>query len=271
MKNKTLIEITKDLIKKHLEYCTPDEIMMFKKMYSHGDLEKDINLVVDDLEDEKVDHAFTQCENTLNNDTVRPYLIKIGKLRLNRKYNPKYGDDRECACGHSYYRHFDTYEDMSHIGCKYCQCYNFEEATDDSVEKNIIDNLMKPRYELIEDYPGCNLEVGEIFGYEGIDVEFYEKYPKIFRKVNWYEDREEQELPKYLKFVWDGNLQDVVKVNSWLYGNSYAEEKNKTGKLNGFTQLSHTTDSLPRVSLNGWEPATEKEYQTFIKQQNYEK
>lgn len=44
------------------------------------------------------------------------------------KYNPKYGDERVCKCGHSYYRHFDSYEDMEPIGCKYCECMEFEEA-----------------------------------------------------------------------------------------------------------------------------------------------
>lgn len=35
-------------------------------------------------------------------------------------YDPKFGDDVLCECGHPYYRHFDTYEDMSPVGCKYC-------------------------------------------------------------------------------------------------------------------------------------------------------
>ena len=35
-------------------------------------------------------------------------------------YDPTYGDDIECLCGHPYYRHFDTYEEMSPVGCKYC-------------------------------------------------------------------------------------------------------------------------------------------------------
>lgn len=43
------------------------------------------------------------------------------------KYDPEFGDDRICKCGHTYYRHFDSYEDMYPIGCKYCECYEFEE------------------------------------------------------------------------------------------------------------------------------------------------
>lgn len=50
-------------------------------------------------------------------------------------YDPNYGDDRLCKCGHPYYRHFDTYEDMAPVGCKYCnhydECPHFEEADKD--------------------------------------------------------------------------------------------------------------------------------------------
>lgn len=45
-------------------------------------------------------------------------------------YDPKFGDDRVCQCGHPYYRHFDSHEDMAPVGCKYCQCERFVEKTD---------------------------------------------------------------------------------------------------------------------------------------------
>ena len=48
------------------------------------------------------------------------------------QYNPDFGDGKLCTCGHIYYRHFDTYEKMAPVGCKYafqCQCSGFKEAT----------------------------------------------------------------------------------------------------------------------------------------------
>lgn len=42
-------------------------------------------------------------------------------------YDPAFGDDRLCMCGHPYHRHFDSYEDMEPVGCKYCQCCVFKE------------------------------------------------------------------------------------------------------------------------------------------------
>lgn len=57
----------------------------------------------------------------------QPY-IEHTELVVIRVYNPKYGDDRVCECGHTYYRHFDTYCDMYNWGCKYCGCFDFKES-----------------------------------------------------------------------------------------------------------------------------------------------
>ena len=66
-------------------------------------------------------------ERLQGNEHPNPaYLVETSEKMV---YNPKYGDDRMCICGHPYYRHFDTYEDMYPVGCKYCDCYTFVEAT----------------------------------------------------------------------------------------------------------------------------------------------
>jgi hypothetical protein len=44
-----------------------------------------------------------------------------------RTYDAGFGDDRLCACGHPYYRHFDSYDDMHPVGCKYCECGTWHE------------------------------------------------------------------------------------------------------------------------------------------------
>ena len=47
------------------------------------------------------------------------------------QYDPVFGDDKKCECGHIYYRHFDPFENMSDVGCKYCsyaECEGFKEA-----------------------------------------------------------------------------------------------------------------------------------------------
>ena len=41
-------------------------------------------------------------------------------------YDPTCDTEAECKCGHPYYRHFDSYNDMEPVGCKYCECRTFE-------------------------------------------------------------------------------------------------------------------------------------------------
>lgn len=59
---------------------------------------------------------------------LEQYPIDEDSPYINGKYNPNYGDNRLCECGHSYVRHFDPYEDMEPCGCKYCSCYRFKES-----------------------------------------------------------------------------------------------------------------------------------------------
>ena len=63
-----------------------------------------------------------------------PYIIKE-RVVVDRFYNPEYGDDEICRCGHAYYRHFDTWEDMAPVGCKYCGCYTFKQASCQIIEE----------------------------------------------------------------------------------------------------------------------------------------
>lgn len=62
-----------------------------------------------------------------------PYITE--KITIQKKkYNPNYGDNRMCVCGHTYYRHFDPWEDMEAVGCKYCGCSEFIEAESEDKE-----------------------------------------------------------------------------------------------------------------------------------------
>ena len=44
-------------------------------------------------------------------------------------YDSTFGDYKKCICGHNYERHFDSYEDMAPVGCKYCNCMVFAEPS----------------------------------------------------------------------------------------------------------------------------------------------
>ena len=63
--NNQLTAFARETLKEGLAKCTKEQILLFKRMYSHEDLEKDINKVVDDMPDEKLDWAMQQVERTL--------------------------------------------------------------------------------------------------------------------------------------------------------------------------------------------------------------
>lgn len=82
---------------------------------------KDIQKEVENLKE------MVKNYNQLSKD--EPYLYNID-IELLPVYNRHYGDERKCKCGHTYERHFDSWDDMVACGCKYCDCETFEEATE---------------------------------------------------------------------------------------------------------------------------------------------
>ena len=63
--NKTLKSATQQILKDLLSQCRKDQQMLFKRMYSHENLELPINDVVDQMDEEKMDWAVSQVERTV--------------------------------------------------------------------------------------------------------------------------------------------------------------------------------------------------------------
>ena len=63
--NKSLQSYARAQLKEMLAKCTEGQQHFFKRMYSHQNLELDINDVVDNMPDEKLDWAMHQCQMTL--------------------------------------------------------------------------------------------------------------------------------------------------------------------------------------------------------------
>lgn len=70
--------------------------------------------------------------------TLEEVVERLGfKLtRVSSSYDPDFGDGKECACGHTYERHFDTYDNMAPVGCKYCDCYEWHSGVMERVEND---------------------------------------------------------------------------------------------------------------------------------------
>ena len=65
MKNETIINTAKKELKELLLECTERQQFMFKRMYSHKNLDLPIHEVVDQMAVDKIDWAMTQIERTV--------------------------------------------------------------------------------------------------------------------------------------------------------------------------------------------------------------
>ncbi len=109
------------------------------------------------------------------------------------------------------------------------------------------EDLLKQRYKVIADYPLSPYNVGDLVEFSNIGTSFHcttiedyepfseefvktenyestkklEKWPHLFKKLEWYEDRKPEDLPEYVKVIHGNigfNLNDVLKVNKWVIG-----------------------------------------------------
>jgi hypothetical protein len=89
------------------------------------------------------------------------------------------------------------------------------------------EELMKPRYKVIADYPFNKYHaVGKIIiveseivarnenGYRVVECE-WEKYPAIFKPLEWWEHREEKDMPEYVKLLNQQDKIEVHKAGNW--------------------------------------------------------
>lgn len=58
------------------------------------------------------DEAFLQLQSRI-------------KKKLADQWDENAEQEAECKCGDPYYRHFDSYDNMAPVGCKYCECDTF--------------------------------------------------------------------------------------------------------------------------------------------------
>ena len=69
------------------------------------------------------------------------------------------------------------------------------------------EKLLAPRFEVIANYPMQNKEIGDIFEtYENginyiVNSEKFDvrEYPHLFKRLNWWEHRKKEDMPKKLK------------------------------------------------------------------------
>jgi hypothetical protein len=63
--NQQIKDYTKRQLIDLLSTCTPEQQLMFKRMYSHNNLEATIEEAVNNMHESKMDHALTQVSRTV--------------------------------------------------------------------------------------------------------------------------------------------------------------------------------------------------------------
>lgn len=144
-------------------------------------------------------------------------------------------------------------------------------------------DLMKPRYEVIADYPNSVTPVNSVLTLVNAETHKYlcngqdwcvyielDKYPHLFRKLQWWEKRELSDMPEYVKRSYDYAPIKREKV-----------EKGEVLKALEWHTLANVTLFVdkPYKELNKaiwrnpavYDPATESDYLNFQQSKKSEK
>lgn len=81
------------------------------------------------------------------------------------------------------------------------------------------EELLKPRFEVIADYPNYIFDVGEIIETERAyrPVSFaknLEEFPHLFRKLNWWKHRKEEDMPKRIKLFFS-DREEIFEISGY--------------------------------------------------------
>jgi hypothetical protein len=131
-----------------------------------------------------------------------------------------------------------------------------------------VEELMLPRYKVMADYPDSEFQVGEVLlqckdGVRLVSlsrnmyVDWFkvEKWPSIFNKLEWWEERKTKELPDYVR---DDN--GVYKVKEW-----HTESAPKCSVfIIPAVHKGYTEDCSYCPLYSDFMPATAEEYAAYL-------
>ena len=121
---------------------------------------------------------------------------------------------------------------------------------------------MKPRYLVIADYPNSIYKIGRILEQDDLqyfNYDHFNKYPHIFRPLQWWEQRKPEEMPEFVKFTAD--YMGFTKVEVYRLEN-WGDQLEK-----GFIPFRKSEDKYGLCAVppyfNQIEPATLSEYEAY--------
>ena len=110
------------------------------------------------------------------------------------------------------------------------------------------EQLLQPRYLVIADYPSSNNEVGDTIDYPTKEMcAFFDKYPHLFRRLEWWEHRKPEDMSRYVKFQ-----EKVYKVIRYRKPN-----------IIRIIDDNWKTEIWQEIGEPYWLPATAEEYEQF--------
>ncbi len=89
------------------------------------------------------------------------------------------------------------------------------------------EELMKPRFKVISDYPKTPFEIGEILQYNNNEVgaiQYRNDYPAIFQPLQWWEERTVEEMPEYVLYQCVGEKTEIVRTEKWEVNGFYGHD-----------------------------------------------
>ena len=74
--NKELETYTRKRIKELIEECQESQKIVFKRCFSFNDLTLDLDTIVKNIPEEKLDHALSLCQRTVENNNKKEGSIE---------------------------------------------------------------------------------------------------------------------------------------------------------------------------------------------------
>ena len=124
------------------------------------------------------------------------------------------------------------------------------------------EELLKPRYKVIADYPNCTFSVGQVLvqddkeetdfwtGDQLYTDRYPKQYPHLFKKLEWWEERKPEDMPEYVKD--NTSIPKVIRKVDKHFWNERYEMKEFKPDENTYVSEKRT------YNYNGHSPATEE-------------
>lgn len=132
------------------------------------------------------------------------------------------------------------------------------------------EDLMKPRYKCVQDYPDALAPIGTVLNLQYDDrqkqweytyaehdgmysksEDWFKEWPHLFKSLSWWEDREPEDMPEYVSTIGKNSFYKVYFIHQWVDWDGEFQMIDEDGEVVG-ANFRHFT------------PATQSSYDQYI-------